>query len=192
MLLTYVIVFIFLISKTGTQSTTCKCLFLYNYLKSTELHFVWKRIILIFCVYLFFRSMLKYHMSLPVAVCVVLVGLPYSICIAVQWLYGWPDKPGYKKYTEALKPRWALYIWYLSYKMYIFFVGVGLKAIKLFFLHGSDEYTVWPEQCLKLWSIFNMGGFTFSGSHGTRMAETVSIMKRCVGFSVYLCTCNVQ
>ncbi|KAM9360203.1 uncharacterized protein ABDE67_000839 [Symphorus nematophorus] len=50
-------------------------------------------------------SGLKYHMSLPVAVGVMLVGLPYSISLAAQWLYGWPNKPGYKKYIEALKPR---------------------------------------------------------------------------------------
>lgn len=50
-------------------------------------------------------SGLKYHMSLPVAVGVMLVGLPYSISLAVQWLYGWPNKPGYKRYIEALKPR---------------------------------------------------------------------------------------
>lgn len=44
-------------------------------------------------------------MSLPVSVGVLLVGLPYSISLAAQWLYGWPSKPGYKKYIEALKPR---------------------------------------------------------------------------------------
>ncbi|XP_029367149.1 probable isoprenylcysteine alpha-carbonyl methylesterase ICME [Echeneis naucrates] len=50
-------------------------------------------------------SGLKSYMSLPVVVGVLLVGLPYSISLATQWIYGWPDKPGYKKYTEALKPR---------------------------------------------------------------------------------------
>uniref|UniRef100_A0A3B3UR48 Si:dkey-193c22.1 n=1 Tax=Poecilia latipinna TaxID=48699 RepID=A0A3B3UR48_9TELE len=35
----------------------------------------------------------------------LLVGLPYSVCVAAQWYYGWPDKPGYKKYIEALNPR---------------------------------------------------------------------------------------
>ncbi|KAE8291925.1 hypothetical protein D5F01_LYC09286 [Larimichthys crocea] len=48
---------------------------------------------------------LKCHLSLPVAAGVMLVGLPYSISLAAQWLYGWPNKPGYKKYIEALKPR---------------------------------------------------------------------------------------
>ncbi|XP_068167139.1 uncharacterized protein si:dkey-193c22.1 [Antennarius striatus] len=48
---------------------------------------------------------LKCHVSRPVAVSLLLVGLPYSISLAAQWLYGWPDKPGYKKYIEALKPR---------------------------------------------------------------------------------------
>ncbi|XP_029960708.1 probable isoprenylcysteine alpha-carbonyl methylesterase ICME [Salarias fasciatus] len=50
-------------------------------------------------------SGMKYQLSLPVTVGVLLVGLPYSISLAAQWLYGWPNKPGYKKYTEALKPR---------------------------------------------------------------------------------------
>ncbi|XP_029019745.1 uncharacterized protein si:dkey-193c22.1 isoform X2 [Betta splendens] len=50
-------------------------------------------------------SGLRDHMSVPVAVGVLLVGVPYSVSIAVQWFYGWPIKPGYKKYIEALKPR---------------------------------------------------------------------------------------
>lgn len=50
-------------------------------------------------------SSMKFHMSLPMAVGVMLVGLPYSISLTIQWLYGWPDKPGYKKYIEAIKPR---------------------------------------------------------------------------------------
>ncbi|XP_068616946.1 uncharacterized protein si:dkey-193c22.1 [Brachionichthys hirsutus] len=51
------------------------------------------------------RSGLKCHTSVPVAVGFVLVGLPYSISLVVQWIYGWPDNPGWKKYIEALKPR---------------------------------------------------------------------------------------
>ncbi|XP_029135165.2 uncharacterized protein si:dkey-193c22.1 isoform X1 [Labrus bergylta] len=50
-------------------------------------------------------SGLKCNTSLPVAMGFMLVGLPYSISLAAQWLYGWPNKPGYKKYMEALKPR---------------------------------------------------------------------------------------
>ncbi|XP_030594140.1 probable isoprenylcysteine alpha-carbonyl methylesterase ICME [Archocentrus centrarchus] len=50
-------------------------------------------------------SDIKYYMSLSVTVGVVLVGLLYSFCLAFQWINGWPDKPGYKKYIEALKPR---------------------------------------------------------------------------------------
>ncbi|XP_005738233.1 probable isoprenylcysteine alpha-carbonyl methylesterase ICME [Pundamilia nyererei] len=50
-------------------------------------------------------SDLKYYMSLSVTVGVMLVGLSYTICLASQWIYGWPDKPGYKKYIEALNPR---------------------------------------------------------------------------------------
>ncbi|KAL0979907.1 hypothetical protein UPYG_G00191430 [Umbra pygmaea] len=44
-------------------------------------------------------------MSLPMAAGALLVGLPYSISLVAQWMYGWPNKPGYKKYIEALKPR---------------------------------------------------------------------------------------
>lgn len=58
-----------------------------------------------YVVFSFIRSSLKPHMCLPVAAGILLVGLPYSISLAAQWLYGWPNKPGYKKYTEALKPR---------------------------------------------------------------------------------------
>lgn len=50
-------------------------------------------------------SSLRSHVGLPVAAGVLLIGLPYSISLAAQWLYGWPHKPGYKKYMEALKPR---------------------------------------------------------------------------------------
>lgn len=50
-------------------------------------------------------SGLKSHVSLPVAAGALLVGLPYSISLVAQWIYGWPNKPGYKKYIEALKPR---------------------------------------------------------------------------------------
>ncbi|KAM4616468.1 uncharacterized protein ACJ7VT_009344 isoform 1-T3 [Polymixia lowei] len=48
---------------------------------------------------------LKCQISLPVAAGALLVGLPYSISLFAQWIYGWPNKPGYKKYIEALKPR---------------------------------------------------------------------------------------
>nr|XP_057926855.1 uncharacterized protein si:dkey-193c22.1 isoform X2 [Doryrhamphus excisus] len=34
-----------------------------------------------------------------------MVALPYSISLAAQLKYGWPNKPGYRKYIEALKPR---------------------------------------------------------------------------------------
>ncbi|XP_019907822.1 probable isoprenylcysteine alpha-carbonyl methylesterase ICMEL1 isoform X1 [Esox lucius] len=48
---------------------------------------------------------LKYNMSLPMAAGALLVVLPYSVSLVAQWMYGWPNKPGYKKYIEALKPR---------------------------------------------------------------------------------------
>lgn len=48
---------------------------------------------------------LKCYFSLPVVAGALFVGLPYSISLVAQWLYGWPNKPGYQKYMEALKPR---------------------------------------------------------------------------------------
>uniref|UniRef100_A0A3Q2NYW8 Si:dkey-193c22.1 n=1 Tax=Fundulus heteroclitus TaxID=8078 RepID=A0A3Q2NYW8_FUNHE len=42
---------------------------------------------------------------LPVIVGFLIVGLLYLVCFVSQWLHGWPDKPGYKKYIEALNPR---------------------------------------------------------------------------------------
>lgn len=47
----------------------------------------------------------KYNVSLPVAAGAVLVGIPYSISLVAQYLYGWPNKPGFMKYVEGLKPR---------------------------------------------------------------------------------------
>ncbi|XP_072520876.1 uncharacterized protein [Salminus brasiliensis] len=48
---------------------------------------------------------IKYDVTLPVAAGALFVAIPYSISLFAQWLYGWPNKPGYKKYIEALKPR---------------------------------------------------------------------------------------
>ncbi|XP_023198929.1 probable isoprenylcysteine alpha-carbonyl methylesterase ICMEL2 [Xiphophorus maculatus] len=42
---------------------------------------------------------------LPVIVGFLFVALPYFVCFVTQWFCGWPDKPGYKKYIEALNPR---------------------------------------------------------------------------------------
>ncbi|XP_004072197.1 probable isoprenylcysteine alpha-carbonyl methylesterase ICMEL1 [Oryzias latipes] len=33
------------------------------------------------------------------------IGLLYVFCIVCQWIWGWPDKPGYMKYLEATNPR---------------------------------------------------------------------------------------
>lgn len=57
-------------------------------------------------VYFCFRIALKCYLSLPLVAGALLVGLPYSISLVAQWLYGWPSKPGYQKYLEAVKPRW--------------------------------------------------------------------------------------
>ncbi|XP_015219813.1 uncharacterized protein [Lepisosteus oculatus] len=48
---------------------------------------------------------LKNQISLPIAAGVLLLGIPCSVSLVVQWIYGWPNKPGYRKYIEALKPR---------------------------------------------------------------------------------------
>ncbi|XP_049326150.1 uncharacterized protein si:dkey-193c22.1 isoform X2 [Astyanax mexicanus] len=48
---------------------------------------------------------IKYDVTLPVAAGALFVAIPYSISLFAQWLYGWPNKPGYKKYIEALRPR---------------------------------------------------------------------------------------
>lgn len=48
---------------------------------------------------------IKYDVMLPVAAGALFVAIPYSISLFAQWLYGWPNKPGYKKYIEALRPR---------------------------------------------------------------------------------------
>ncbi|KAG5834256.1 hypothetical protein ANANG_G00259630 [Anguilla anguilla] len=48
---------------------------------------------------------LKYDVSLPMAAGALFVVIPYSISLVAQWMYGWPNKPGYKKYIEALRPR---------------------------------------------------------------------------------------
>ncbi|KAI2664516.1 hypothetical protein H4Q32_002742 [Labeo rohita] len=55
--------------------------------------------------YVICRIALKCYFSLPLVAGALLVGLPYSISLVAQWLYGWPNKPGYQKYIEALKPR---------------------------------------------------------------------------------------
>lgn len=63
-----------------------------------------------------YRIGLKCYFSLPVVAGALFVGLPYSISLVAQWLYGWPNKPGYQKYIEALKPRWlhelTLHLWF--------------------------------------------------------------------------------
>lgn len=44
----------------------------------------------------------------------------------------------------------------------------------------TGEYTVWRELCWNLSNICNTGDFIITGSSGTRMRKTVSILKRCV------------
>ncbi|KAL4623282.1 putative isoprenylcysteine alpha-carbonyl methylesterase ICMEL2 [Arapaima gigas] len=52
----------------------------------------------------------KYHVSLPLAAGAVFIAVPYSISLLTQWVYGWPNYPGYRKYVEALKPRRIYYL----------------------------------------------------------------------------------
>ncbi|XP_068995023.1 uncharacterized protein [Embiotoca jacksoni] len=105
-------------------------------------------------------SGIKYPVSLPVTVGVLFVGLPYSISLAAQWLYGWPNKPGYQKYIEALKPRriycltrtlletlkylqyWRLYVQWKSWyeneenrKHYVKGITFGRRSNKLDLYH---------------------------------------------------------
>ncbi|XP_038133240.1 probable isoprenylcysteine alpha-carbonyl methylesterase ICMEL2 [Cyprinodon tularosa] len=42
---------------------------------------------------------------LPVITGFVLVGVPYIVCFVAQWIFGLPDKTGFRKYIEALNPR---------------------------------------------------------------------------------------
>lgn len=57
-------------------------------------------------------------MRLLVAAAAISVAIPYSISLTAQWFYGWPDKPGYKKYIEALKPRYVYYNENLSWSSF--------------------------------------------------------------------------
>ncbi|KPP75012.1 putative isoprenylcysteine alpha-carbonyl methylesterase ICME, partial [Scleropages formosus] len=52
----------------------------------------------------------KYHVSLPLAAGAIFIAIPYSISLLTQWVYGWPNYPGYRKYIEALKPRRIYYV----------------------------------------------------------------------------------
>ncbi|XP_058492409.1 uncharacterized protein si:dkey-193c22.1 [Solea solea] len=157
-------------------------------------------------------SGLKYHMSLPVAVGVLVVGLPYSISLVAQWAYGWPNKPGYKKYIEALKPRriYCLTIAVLESLKYLqygrlYFQGkswytndnnhmhcekaivFGRRGNKLDFYHPPNK----PEGAPAPLVVFIYGGAWGSGERATycllarQMAEELNAAVICPDYCTY-------
>ncbi|KAM9743088.1 uncharacterized protein ACNS7B_010711 isoform 1-T5 [Menidia menidia] len=159
-------------------------------------------------------SWIKYHMSLPLAVGVLFVGIPYSVCVVAQWFYGWPNKPGYKKYIEALKPRriycltvamldllkylkyGRLYLqlksWYKNtenckhYKKGIVF---GRRGNKLDLYHPPDVKK--PEGAPAPLVVFIYGGAWGSGERSIycllakQMAEELNAAVLCPDYSTY-------
>ncbi len=135
--------------------------------------------IFLFC----FRIALKCYFSLPVVAGALLVGLPYSISLVAQWLYGWPNKQGYQKYIEALKPRWhsiALTFW--CYSTFI----VGFLMMQMFLALPAGAYTALQEPCWRCWNICSMANCTFSGNCGTVMTKITSTMWKLVLFFKFL------
>ncbi|KAM6930512.1 uncharacterized protein FYW49_002490 isoform 1-T1 [Xenentodon cancila] len=159
-------------------------------------------------------SWMKYHMLLPVSVGVLFVGLPYSICLVAQWIYGWPTKPGYKKYIEALKPRriycltiatldllkymqygW-LYLqmksWYknkANFKHYKKGIVFGRRGNKMDLYHPPNMGNSPDEQAPLV--VFIYGGAWGSGERSTycllarQMAEELNAAVICPDYSIY-------
>ncbi|KAM9392162.1 uncharacterized protein KZ484_003670 isoform 2-T3 [Pholidichthys leucotaenia] len=142
------------------------------------------------------------------------VGLPYAISLAGQWMYGWPDKPGYKKYIEALNPRrtyrltlatsdflkylkyWRLYIqfksWYKNEEKHKHFekgITFGRRGNKLDLYHplnvGKSDNELVPLV------VFIYGGAWGSGERsiycllGQQMAEELTAVVICPDYSIY-------
>lgn len=157
-------------------------------------------------------SGLKYHVSLPVAVGVLVVGLPYSISLALQWFYGWPNKPGYKKYIEALKPRrvycmtramldnlkflqyWRLFFqgrsWYQNDKNLMHFekaIVFGRRGNKLDLYHPPSRTEDVPAPLV----VFIYGGAWGSGDRAIycllakQMAEELRAVVVCPDYCTY-------
>ncbi|XP_012683985.2 probable isoprenylcysteine alpha-carbonyl methylesterase ICME [Clupea harengus] len=155
---------------------------------------------------------LKYHVSLPVAAGALLVGIPYSISLVAQWLYGWPNKPGYKKYIEGLKPRriyglsravlemlkyfqyGRLYFqwksWYKNVnndKHYVKGITFGRRGKELDLYHSPnmDQHKVVPVV------VFIFGGAWGSGERSTycllaiQMAKELNASVVCPDYSTY-------
>ncbi|XP_005473627.1 probable isoprenylcysteine alpha-carbonyl methylesterase ICME [Oreochromis niloticus] len=156
-------------------------------------------------------SDIKYYMSLSVTVGVMLVGLLYSICLACQWIYGWPDKPGYRKYIEALNPRriyrltlaivdllkylqyWKVYFqlksWYndeRNLKYYEKGITFGRRGNKLDLYHPPNVGKL-PSQVV----VFVYGGAWGTGERstycllGSRMAEELKATVICPDYCTY-------
>ncbi|XP_024660123.1 uncharacterized protein LOC101484211 isoform X3 [Maylandia zebra] len=156
-------------------------------------------------------SDIKYYMSLSVTVGVMLVGLLYSICLACQWIYGWPDKPGYKKYIEALNPRriyrltlttldllkylqyWKVYFqlksWYndeRNLKYYEKGITFGRRGNKLDLYHPPNVRKL-PSPAV----VFVYGGAWGTGERstycllGSRMAEELKATVICPDYCTY-------
>uniref|UniRef100_A0A1A7X044 BD-FAE-like domain-containing protein n=1 Tax=Iconisemion striatum TaxID=60296 RepID=A0A1A7X044_9TELE len=156
----------------------------------------------------------KYHFSLPVTVGFLFVGLPYSFCLAAQLIYGWPNKSGYRQYTEALKPRriyhltlaildilkylqyWRLYFqlksWYKNEennkhcKKNIIF---GRRSTNLDLYHSPNTNN--PEHVSTPLVVFIYGGAWGSGERSTycllarQMAEELNTTVICPDYCTY-------
>nr|XP_054587634.1 uncharacterized protein si:dkey-193c22.1 [Nothobranchius furzeri]XP_054587635.1 uncharacterized protein si:dkey-193c22.1 [Nothobranchius furzeri]XP_054587636.1 uncharacterized protein si:dkey-193c22.1 [Nothobranchius furzeri] len=157
---------------------------------------------------------LKYTLSLPVTAGFLLVGLPYSVCLAAQLIYGCPNKSGCRKYTEALKPRriyrltfaildilkylqygrlyFQLKLWYKNeennkhYKKNIIF---GRRSTNLDLYHPPN--TSKPEHVSTPLVVFVYGGAWGSGERSTycllarQMAEELSTTVICPDYCTY-------
>ncbi|XP_043915712.1 probable isoprenylcysteine alpha-carbonyl methylesterase ICMEL2 [Protopterus annectens] len=65
---------------------------------------------------------------------VLLVVIPYFLAVLAQWLHGWPNKPGFEKYLEAVKPRRVYNLTLALFEMLSY-----LKYSKLY-LHWQSNY----------------------------------------------------
>ncbi|KAG5841146.1 uncharacterized protein si:dkey-193c22.1 isoform X2 [Anguilla rostrata] len=157
---------------------------------------------------------LKEHVSLPVATGVLLFGIPYSISLLVQWMYGWPNKPSYEKYIEAIRPRriyrltravlgmlkcvqygklyfqWRL--WYKNADNHKHFkkgISFGRRSNKLdlYYCPNMDQSRAEPTPVV----VFVYGGAWGSGDRGmycllaSQMAKELNAMVVCPDYSTY-------
>ncbi|XP_007895147.2 probable isoprenylcysteine alpha-carbonyl methylesterase ICME [Callorhinchus milii] len=83
----------------------------------------------------------------------VSMGIFYSLAGTIQWMYGWPNKPGYRKYIEGMYPR-----------------RVYCLTIALLGMLRYIQYTKLYIQCNSLYKSLNDSnkGITF-GRHGNKL-----------------------